>query len=113
MILDSTLKSLEVKLAGAITTTELVWTVSYIDIDQASLGATSASEGDGLTTGGTAVTMAAAPVSGKSRQIKTITVFNQDTVAAVVTIQINNNGTKRIAWQGTLSVGDTLQYGMP
>lgn len=113
MILDSTLKSLEVKLAGAVATTELPWTVSYIDIDQTTLGATAASENDGTTNAGTAVTMAAAPASGKSRQIKSLSVVNVDTAAATVTIQINNNATKRIVWTGTLNIGDVLQYGMP
>ncbi len=111
MILDSTLKSLEVKLSGAVTTTELPWTVSYIDIDQTTFAATQAAEADGTTNGATAVTMAAAPSAGQSRQIKTLSVYLADTVGQNVTIQINDNGTKRIVFKADLTVGDNLLYG--
>jgi hypothetical protein len=110
IILDSTLKSLEVKLAGAITTNQLPWSVSYVDVDQTSFAATAASEADGATNSGTAVTMVAAPSAGKSRQVKFISVHNADTVAATVTIQINNNGTLRIVFKATLAVGDQIQF---
>jgi hypothetical protein len=110
MILDSMLKSLEVKLSGAVATTELPWTASYIDIDQTTFAATTAAESDGTTNGGTAVTMVAAPSAGQSRQIKSLSVVNKDTVAATVTIQINNNGTKRIMFEGQISVGDNIEY---
>ena len=109
IILDSTLKSLEVKLAGAITANQLVWMISYVDLD-ATFTLSTASEGDGVTNGVTAVSMVAAPASNHTRQIKFLSVYNADTVAATVTIQINNNSTKRIVTAVTLQTGETLQY---
>jgi len=110
IILDSALKTLEVKLAGAITTTQLPWVVTYVDVNQSTFAVSAASEADGATNSGTAVTMVAAPGATTSRQIKFLSVFNVDTAVATVTIQLNNNGTLRIIWKGTLAVGDTLQY---
>ncbi len=108
--LDTTLKNLELKLAGAVSTTELPWTIAYVDISQSTFGVSSSVEGDGTSAGASVVTLAAAPSANLSREIKHISVFNIDTAAATVTIQINNNGTKRILWQSILQVGDTLEY---
>lgn len=108
IILDATTKSLEVKLTGAVTTTELVWhadAIDYLDSDQS---VSDLAETDGLSNGATAVTMVAAPAAAHTRHVRALTVYNQDTAAAVVTIQINNGGTKRIVWKGTLAVGDNL-----
>ena len=108
--LDTNLKSLEIKLSGAVTTTELPWIVAYVDINQTTFGVSATTENDGTTNGATAVSMAAAPVAGQSRELKHISVFNSDTVAQTVTIQINNNGTKRIEWQSILQAGEKLVY---
>jgi hypothetical protein len=108
--LDSTLKSLELVLGGVITTTEPDWTIAYTDIDATTLGVTAVFEGDGQANGSTAVTIAAAPSSGKTRQILHISVVNRDTVAATVIIQINNNGTVRQLWRGSLDPNETLEY---
>jgi hypothetical protein len=109
ILLDSTLKSLEVKLAGAITTNQLTWTVHYVDLD-VSFAISAVSEGDGATNNTTAVTLIAAPASNHVRQVKYVSVYNADTVAATVTIQINNNGTARVLAKPTLQPGETLQY---
>lgn len=108
--LDSTLKSLEVKMGGAATTTEPPWIVAYVDISQTTFGVTASSEGDGTTNGATAVTMVAAPSAGVSREIKHISVINKDTIAQTITVQINNNGTKRIEWESLMQPGDKIVY---
>lgn len=109
ILLDATTKSLELVLAGAITTSQLPYTVSYVELD-ATFAIAAASEGDGTSNNTTAVTVVAAPASGKVRQVKYLTVYNADTVAATVTVRINNNATMRILVKTTLQVGDTLQY---
>lgn len=111
IILDSTLKSLEVLLA-AVPSNELPFVVTYVDVDQSTFAATAASENDGLSTNTTAATMVAAPGAGTSRQVKFLSVHNptNNIATATVTVQLNNNGTKRIIWKGVLSIGDTLQY---
>jgi len=110
MFFDSTLKSLEVILGGAITTNELTWSASWLDIDQTTFGASVVSDDDGLTNGGTAVTVIPAPGAGKSRQAKFLSIYNGDTVPTDVTIRINNNGTFRTVFKATLEVGDTVYY---
>jgi hypothetical protein len=110
IVLDATTKSLEVKLAGAITTTELDWSVAYVDTLNADQSISTISSGQGVTTGGTAVSMVAAPASGHTRIIKSIAVKNRDTVDATVTIQVNVSGTKTIEVAVTLSTLDQLIY---
>lgn len=110
IIADTVLQSLEVKLAGAVTTTELPINASWVDIDQTTFGVSQASRFGGTTNGGTAVTVVAAPTAGKSRQLKSLSIVNEDTVAATVTIQINDNGTKRIIWKSVMSVGDQVEF---
>ena len=108
ILLNSALKSLEVILGGAVTTTELPWTAHWVDIDQTTFAATAAAEADGTTNGGNAVTMVAAPSAGITRQVKFVTVYEADTVAPTVTIRINDNGVFRIVTKVTLALGDNL-----
>lgn len=110
IILDTTTKSLEFKLGGAVTTNHLPFTASYVDISQSDFSLTGVASSDGQDNAGTAVTMVAAPAASTSRQIKFLSIPNLDTVVAVVTIQLNDNGTKRVIWTGTLAVGDNLIY---
>lgn len=110
LVLDATTKSLEVKLAGAITATQLPYVASYVDISQSTFGVVGSSESDGTTNNATAVTVVAAPGASTSRKLNFLSVFNVDTVQATVTVQVNNSGTLRICWRGLLAVGDTLQY---
>lgn len=108
IILDSADKSLEVKLAGAVTTTELAIVASYVDMSDPTTY--TPGENDLATNGATAVTAVAAPAADHQRQLKLLTVYNLDTVAATVTVQVNNDGTKRVLISCTLGVGETLQY---
>ena len=110
IVLDSTLKSLEILLGGAVTTNQLPFVSSYVDISQSTFAVTGSSENDGQSNDTTVVTVVAAPAGSTTRKLNLLSVFNADTVSAKVTVQVNNNGTKRICWQGLLSVGDTLQY---
>jgi len=108
--LDSVLKSLEIKLAGAATTTELPFVASYADLSQTTFALTGAGEQDGVTTGSTAVEVVAAPGASTSRKLNFLSVVNVDTAVAVLTVQVNNNATKRIVFKITLAVGDQLYY---
>jgi len=106
--LDSTLKSLEVTLDGAVTTNQLPITAHYIDVLSSDQSISTISENDTVTNNTTAVTAVAAPASGHTRTVKSLSVYNKDTVSAVVTVQINNNGTLRIITHTTMAAGDTL-----
>lgn len=108
--LDATTKSLEVKLAGAITTNQLTIVASYVDINQTTIAVSGMGENDTVTNGATAVTAVAAPAATTSRQVKSLTVENTDTVAQTVSVQVNNNGTKRLVVVQALQAGQTLLY---
>lgn len=110
IILNTTTKSLELVLAGAITSNQLQFVASYVDISQANWGLTGADSNSGVSNDTTAVTVAAAPAADTSRQVKFLSVFNADTAAATVTIQENNNATLRTVCKVTLPVGASLIY---
>ena len=94
--LNATTKSLEVLLSGSITTNQLTIVSSYVDIDQTAITVSTIGENDTVTNNTTAVTAVAAPASGMTRKIKSVTVQNTDTVSALVTVRVNNNSTFRV-----------------
>ena len=108
--LDATTKTLEVKLAALITTNQLPIVVSYVDINQSTFAQTASSESDTATNGTTVVTIIAAPGATTTRKLNYLSIFNADTLAATVTVQVNNNATLRIIFKVTLAVGDNLIY---
>ncbi len=110
IILDATTKSLEIKLGGAITTNQLTCVASYVDINNSTILITGISENDVLTNGATAVTIVAAPAANTSRELKSLSIQNTDTVSQTVTVQYNNNGTKRPIVVQALTTGQTLIY---
>lgn len=110
LILDSTTKTLEIILSGAITTNQLPWVVGYQEFTNSSFSSSSGSGGSGTSNSGSAVTVVSAPASGKTRQIKFLSVRNSDTVNTILTVRLNNNGTLRNYWKGTLDKGDSLIY---
>lgn len=110
IILDATTKTLEVVLAGIITTNQLPVVVSYVDEDATTHQLSSLGESDTATNSATPVTVLAAPASNHTRTVKSLTIFNSDTATATVTLRYNNNGTIRIITTIIMSVGDTLEY---
>lgn len=109
IILDSTTESLEILLAGAVTTTQAPFSVSYAD-HNASVPSFTPGSSDGQTNGTTAVTLASAPASGVQRQIKRINIYNADSAAMTVTIRLNNGGTLRTILSVTLQTGERIEY---
>lgn len=111
IILDATTKSLQVLLAGAVSTTQPSFSTSYVDVETTTWGLNGMHETDGQTNGATAVTIVAAPASGDARQVKNIFLYNNDNANIVVTIRVNNNGTFRNIFSATLATLETLHYG--
>ncbi len=110
VLLDTVNKSLEIVLGGVVTTNQLPFVATFADHDAAT-PTFSAGELDGLSNSTTSVTVVAAPASGQQRQLKFLSVFNDDTVAAVVTVQYNSTGgTLRTIVTFTLEPGFTLIY---
>lgn len=96
MILDSTTKVIRAVLAGAVTANELEWNVSWADHDPGAKTFTPDHD-MGLTTGATAVEIIGSPADGVQRQTKIISIYNADTAAATVTVDIYD-GTDSRRW---------------
>lgn len=105
IILNSTNKSLELVLSGAVATTELDWTISYVDITTTAFTPIATS---GTSNGTTDVTIMAAPAASTQRQLKHLAVYNADTDPVDVTIQYNDNTNIRKICTITLAVGYQL-----
>ena len=110
IVLDTTTRSLEIDLNGAVTTNQLPFVASYVDMAKTTMELTSAATNASQTNSTTAVTLVAAPGANQTRQLKYLSVRNADTVATLLWIQLNDNSTLREIWKGTLAVGDTLVY---
>lgn len=104
-ILDTTLKSLQILLGGAVTTNQLVYEANYADLTATG---TTLIANDGLTNSTTAVTPVAAPAASTVRKLMSLNVYNADTAAAIVTVRLNNNGTFRNLAVVTLGIGYSL-----
>jgi hypothetical protein len=106
-ILAATTSTLEVLLSAAVTSNQLPWVASYADLTTTTFAAGSLT---GATNSTTAVTLVSAPAASTQRQVKSLNVFNADTVSATVTIRYNENGTTRIIVKATLAIGESLVY---
>jgi len=107
IVLDATNKSLEIVLAGAVTTNQLPFVATYVDVTTTTY---TPGENDGTSNNTTAVTIVSAPAASTQRQLKFLSVHNADTAAATVTIRYNNNSTTRIILRAALAVGDQIIY---
>lgn len=110
IILDATTKSLEIKLAGAVTTNQLDVTCHAVDTLDSDMSVSDIVNTNIVTNNGTAVTVMAAPAAGHTREVKTLSVYNKDTVSADVTVQLNFNATIYIICKVTLATGENLLY---
>lgn len=107
IILSETTDSLQIVLGGAITTNQLKCMTSWRDRTSTSFvaGRTVANTNDT-----TDVNLASAPAASTQRVIDFISIYNDDTVNAVVTIKLDANGTEYILCKVTLASTERLQY---
>ena len=110
IILDATTRSLEIDLNGAVTTNQLPFVASYVDVSQSTFAVSAMATNTGASNNTTAVTLVAAPGASTSRVLKHLSIKNSDTVATLLWVQMNDNSTLREIWKGTLAVGDSLIY---
>lgn len=110
MIILGNTHSLEAKLSGAAATTELPIVASWFELATGTMDASNIASSTTITAGAAAVTFVVDPGPGKARQVKFITIRNSDTATVSLTVQFNDNGTKRILWGGNLAVGDSFIY---
>lgn len=105
--LDSTLRTLQVVLAGVVTSAQLPFVASWSD------GSSSSYSGGvtpGVTNNTTPVTIVGAPGSGLIRDVDYLSLRNKDTVTATATVLFNDNGTTYELIKVVMAVGDQLIY---
>lgn len=110
IILDTNNKSLEFLLSGSVTTNQLPFVTSYVDISQSDFSMSGAPSSNGVSNNTTAVTLVTAPAASTSRQVKYVSIQNADTASATVTVRFNDNATTRNILIITLDVNDSLIY---
>ena len=108
MILDATTKTIEVVLEGAITTNQCDVTSGFADSYPG--GGFLPGEQDTATNGATPVTAVSAPAANVQRMVNEVRVYNKDTVAHTITIQLNDNGTRRVLQKQTAAAGTVVLY---
>jgi hypothetical protein len=106
IILNTTGKSLQAVLSGAVATNEPTFICSYVDITPSTFlpGTT-----DGVLNGTTPVTIAGAPAASTQRQLKYLSIFNADTSPVVVSLKYVDS-TTYVFMRVTLSPSYSLVY---
>lgn len=100
-------EKIRILLGGAVTTNELQWSVSWGQTaDDALIGYDGAS---GVTSGTTETDMVAG-VAAEQSSIKSLSVYNADTVSATVTIIKDVSGTNTVLYTAILASGAMLHY---
>lgn len=109
MLLNSTTRKIQALLSGAAATTNPV-----VLTDWADRGSSGASWTAGCTPsdldGTTAVDIVAAPSSGFSRKVFSVSVLNVDTAAVTVTVRYDDDSTTYNIITATLAIGDMLSF---
>jgi hypothetical protein len=107
IVLDTTTRKLQLKLAGAKATNDCPSVATYVDVATSTYAPGS---NNAVTNGVTAVDIVAAPAVSTQRQVKLLSVQNEDTAEITLSVIYNDNGTQRTMWKGLMSVGDNLLY---
>lgn len=108
--LDTTTKTLVMRLGEVKTTTELDWTAHYYDSTASNI---SELESNGKSNSTTDVVMVAAPGSGVKRVVKDVSVYNNDTVPHTLYLFVEDNGTEYMIRAYTIAVGATRTLDPP
>lgn len=104
--LSATNHSVDVTMT-ATTTNPVEYVVAYADITLTTftpIGANASISAAGPTT------LIAAPAASTQRQIKYLSIFNNDTVPNTQTIQFNAGGTRRTLFKATIQPGESIIY---
>lgn len=102
--------TLQIVLAGAVTTNQAVIYASWSDRVSTPVTDYLPGELDTLSNGATAVDIVTSPSAGNIRQVKHVNIYNNDTAPMTVTVRFNNNATLRTILTVVLQVGERIQY---
>lgn len=107
MLLDLTTHTLEIKLAGAVATTELPIVLAFIDGESSNFFPTLQHS---ISNGTSDVTILNAPEPRGKRMVKFMYIRNVDTATVTVTIQLADGATNREIYKVILLQDETLSY---
>ena len=110
MILDATTKSLEIKLGEAVASTNCDVIACWGDYTATTF---TPGETGTVTNGVTAVAAAAAPAASTQRLVQEVTVYNADTIAHLVILQVHDTaggGTVRVFRRRVLAPLEDWSY---
>lgn len=107
MVIDNTSDKIQFKLAGAITTNQIPFTVTYNNYTASAVTPISST---GTSNDTTAVDLVQSPSSNEQNQVRGMSIENTDTVSVTVIMILFDGSNSRIFYQATLSVEDTLYY---
>lgn len=108
--LSAATDKLQAVLGGAVTTNELQCFASWSDISSTTLAVTDFGRTPINTNGTTDVDVVGSPAADTRRLIDFVSIYNNDTVNATVTLKIDANGTESIMQKVTLATGESLIY---
>jgi hypothetical protein len=109
IVLDSTTKKLQIRMSAS--DVEMVWDVTWAELDQTTQALLSVGDASGLTNDTTDVDMVAAPASGRYRKIMHASVVNVGSFpTTAVEIVKDISGTDRLIQRCMLNLYDALQY---
>lgn len=104
IVLDTTTKSLEIKLGEAKDTTEVNASITWAD---STSNGTALAEGSTQTTsnGATAATICVAPAASTKRIVRDGEFYNADAISHIIYVQIHSNSTIYIIGKATVAAG--------
>lgn len=107
IILSETTDNIQIVLDGAITTNQLQVMTSWRDRTSTTFVAGRTVTNTNNTTD---VNIVGAPSVGAQRVVDFISIYNNDTVNATVTIKLDANGTEYILFKATIATGERIEY---
>lgn len=107
IILSATDQKIQIVLGQTVTTNQLDWSASYVDVASATYTPLSSV---GATNNTTDVDVVASPASSHQIQLKFLTVYNNDTSSQVVTLKKVSGANTRCLCKVILQSNHTLQY---
>ena len=107
IVLTNTTDTLQIKLGGNVTYSQLHCFASYRDTTTTSI---TPGRNALITNNTTAVNIVAAPSASTQRSVEYLSVYNSDIVNSTVTVQFNANGTTYEISVVTLGPGEKLEY---
>jgi hypothetical protein len=107
MIITGTSDKIQFKLGGAVTTTQLAYTVDYNNYTSTAVSLLS---NNGTSNNTTAVDLVPSPSASQQNELRYCSIYNSDTATATVSVQVYDGSNTRIVFRAVLLTGEMMQY---